>query len=429
MRNHQHQSIISTAFLLCLLSAVVSGFSSNFNSPLSQRNPSCHRPYGCYAVTKEKEEKETTNTVVNGEVINGTPKPEATASSKATIVEVADDTFFKDFNASHYTESVVANITEVMDEISRRINEGSMELFENLTMVMDGRLADQLPDSAVSELTEYISGIAQQLQVAQQQELQRQLDDFEKLFVEPLEQIAFSDAPLFDMDKKKPKTKEQLEREEAAKRRAMQNELVLAGSNSTLNKSARMKTRELISNFNVAPLYYSVALLYRWAQKVSYPSVLLVSAFKSLANLVKTKGAPTKKKKKGNDEISYEEYMNDAEAMQSGWKRIGEIAAKGSIGKKWAILRRSAEVWAYFSAFYLKDRRITQKYQSGKWSEERFKEERSKLGSEITQNLLRLGPTFIKVCNEYVTTNPRSLVLNATHRFYFSGGTTFFYQD
>ncbi len=330
-------------------------------------------------------------------MLNGTPIQSSTQAddkSSNLKIEGVDDSFFQDFNASHYTESVVANLTQMMDEISLRINEGSMELFENLTLVMDSKLAEQLPESAVSELSNYISGIAKELQRTQQQELQRQLEELEKRFVQPLEQIAFSDAPLFDMEKKQPIPNEDLEREEAEQRSAIQRELVLAGKNSTLDKSSRMRTREIVSNFNIAPLYYSVALLYRWARKVSYPSVALISTFKGLASVVKTKGGPSKSRK---GEVSYEDYLKDAEAMQSGWKRIGEIAAKGPIAKKWAILRRSAEVWAYFSSFYLKDRSITRKFQTGKWSEEKFKEERSKLGAEITQNLLRLGPTFIKV--------------------------------
>jgi hypothetical protein len=129
-----------------------------------------------------------------------------------------------------------------------------------------------------------------------------------------------------------------------------------------------------------------------------YPSVYLLSAYKGMANVVKTRGGPKRRRqRKQLDELSYEEYIKDAEAFQSGWKRTGQIAAKGPWARKWAILRRSAEVWTYFSSFYLKDRRIANKYNSGEWSEEKFKTERSKLGAEITQNLLRLGPTFIKV--------------------------------
>jgi hypothetical protein len=92
----------------------------------------------------------------------------------------------------------------------------------------------------------------------------------------------------------------------------------------------------------------------------------------------------------GDEEIADEEFIR-------GWKQTGEIAAKGKRGRALATFRRSAEIWFYFSSFYIKDTWILKNYNSGRWSKTRFEEERKKLGGQLTQNLLRLGPTFIKV--------------------------------
>jgi hypothetical protein len=368
-------------------------------SPLvpSHRTPWRH-PYGCHATTKEKQQLggkpvngdgadvdagDESGTVILSTAVNGGSETAVEPPSSST-------TMVTDFNASH--------ISELLDEITRRINDGSNELLQNITNAVDEQMA-QLPESAAEELTGYLADLANKIQKAQQQEVQRQMEELEKVFVAPLERVAFSDAPLFELDNSKKKKEPSksvtlLEMQDFSSR-----DLVLAGANSTLTRSARMRTSELIRNFNVAPLYYSVALLYRWLRKASYPSVYLLSAYKGVATVLKTRGGPPRRRRirKRPEELSYEDYLKDAEAFQSGWKRTGQIAAKGPWARKWAILRRSAEVWAYFSSFYLKDRRICNKFNSGKWSEEKFKAERSKLGAEVTQNLLRLGPTFIKV--------------------------------
>jgi hypothetical protein len=351
--------------LACLINCiyVIDGFNAQTISPLSPRMSS-RRPYGCYGTTKENQ-KETT--------------PEQESLVNGDSVHASDASVMQDFNVS-----------QIMDEISKRINDGSTEVMQNITSVMDQRFDSiNFSEMSAQEMSEYIADLATKIQSAQQRELQSQLEELEKKLLQPFEQIAFSDAPLFDIESQKPSEEET---ETELEQQRQQN--ILFGRNSTISRSARMKTKEIVNNINVAPLYYSVALLVRYFRKASYPSIWLLSSYKGVANVFKYRSPKRRRLEKGQ---SYDDYIKDAEEMQSGWKRTGEIAAKGSYSKKWAILRRSLEIWAYFSSFYLKDRRIARKFESGKWSKEKFSEERSILGSEITQNLLRLGPTFIKV--------------------------------
>jgi len=358
----------------------VDGFITQTKSPL----PSLRRPYGYFAKTKEKPivvAKKNEPLKINGiHQYNSSSLEESPEHNKGQLAHTATKT------VSNATE-----IVDVMEEISKSINDGSVELIQNFTDLMDEKMKESLLPA--EELSEYLTDLAKGMQKAQEQEMQRQLDAFEKNLLgfernmlQPVEQVAFSDAPLYDMDSKQ-NIEEDAEEIDLG-------ELILAGANSTLDKTSRMKTKEIIKNFNVAPFYFSVALLFRYIRKAAYPSILLLSALKGMANIIRTGGSRLWRKKKG---LTEEDYIKDAEAMQTGWKRTGEIASKGSWARKWAVLRRSAEIWSYFSSFYLKDRRITRKFESGRWSQEKFEEERSKLGAEITQNLLRLGPTFIKV--------------------------------
>lgn len=356
---------------LSIGNCIVEGFNTRPISPLSTRI-STERSFGCYATTKKRNsEKDTATEATTGPSINGSVNGvnghQKTGNDPAAV-------------------STDYSVSQLMDEISQKINNGSMEVIQNITNTMDERFGSlTLTETSAEEMSQYIADMANKMQKAQQRELQAQLEELEKKLLEPFEQIAFSDAPLFDLQVEKEEESEDEDDEKP------QN--ILFGQNSTIHMTSRMKTSEILKNLNVAPLYYSVALLLRYLRKASYPSIWLLSFFKSMSNIFRSRSPKTKKRGK----MSYEEYIKDAEAMQSGWKRTGQIAAKGSIAKKWAILRRSLEVWAYFSSFYLKDRRIARKYESGKWSKEKFSEERSKLGAEITQNLLRLGPTFIKV--------------------------------
>jgi hypothetical protein len=279
----------------------------------------------------------------------------------------------KESSASQAAEDLI----DLIDEINNRVSTGTADLLKNLTESFDDKLI-RLPEKSSTELSTYLYDLTTKIQMAQQDELQRQLIELERRFVRPFEELAFSDAPLFDAGKDGRGAGELIAEYDDLHR----SQLVLIGENSTLPETRRMRTKDILRNLNVAPLYYSVALLTRWVRKASYPSLYLLSFYKWSGSLIKSN---TKAARRDRQTIG-------GERLQSGWKRTGEIAAKGPLAKKWAIMRRSAEIWAYFSSFYLKDRHISSRYKSGKWSEERFKEERSKLGAEITNNLLKLGP-------------------------------------
>jgi ABC1 atypical kinase-like domain len=296
-------------------------------------------------------------------------------------------------NGENNAAKAAEDISQLMDEINARVSNGTANLLRDLTYDLDEKLV-RLPEKSANELMAYLADLADKIRIAQETELERQLVELDRRFRRPLEDLAFSDVPL--LEPMKSSWIGALEDDEDEKRRRAlvdsREELILMGANSTLGRTRRMRTSEILRNFNVAPLYYSMALLVRWAGKASYPSVYAISLYRNLASLIKSnsKGRDASKSRSKVEQFS-------GESLSAGWKRTGEIAAKGPIAKRWAIMRRSAEIWAYFSSFYLKDRRITAKYSSGKWTEEKFKAERSKLGAEITQNLLKLGPTFIKV--------------------------------
>ena len=315
-------------------------------------------------------------------------------------------------NVTDLIESFSRNVTLTIEEMNRQMTDGTRDILGNVTEILEGKLPDaaQQQQQQQQDVLAYLAELNEELARTQRREMERQMMELEKVFVRPLEDFAFSDAKLATLSSSSSSlaaaAKKREVADEAAKRRELEEhrrELVLTGANSTvMETSRRLKTSEILRNLNVAPLYYSLTLLFRWINKVKGPPMAALSFLRGLSALF---GSPSKVRggrirrlrSRGKRMQSYEEFMKDANQMQAGWKRTGEIAAKGSLARKWAIMRRSAEIWGYFASFYLKEKRMENKFSSGKWSEERFSEERSKLGAEVTQNLLKLGPTFIKV--------------------------------
>jgi len=375
-------------------------------------------------------EIETTATIDTIEVINGekdmhsasendhqhgqhenAPVLQEKSAASSTALTAASDVFnLTDsvVNITDVIEDFSKNVTLTIEEMNRQMTDGTKDILGNMTEILEEKLLvqpaaqQQAMAQQSSDVLAYIAELNEELTKAQKREMERQMMELEKVFVRPLEDFAFSDAKLSTLSSSSSsaatKTASREVNEETKNREVEEHrrELILTGANSTvLETSRRLKTSEILRNLNVAPLYYSLTLLFRWINKVKGPPMAALSFFRGLSALF---GSPSKVRGSSKKKMqSYDEFMKDAKQMQAGWKRTGEIAAKGRMARKWAIMRRSAEIWGYFTSFYLKEKRMENKFNSGKWSEEKFSEERSKLGAEVTQNLLKLGPTFIKV--------------------------------
>ena len=291
--------------------------------------------------------------------------------------------------------SYATDILGLIDEINGQITESSSQAFGNMTAISE-QVQDKIktgvpvPEDTASEVIKLLTQLTKDIQTSQQKEIEKQIAEIERKLITSLEGFAFSDAAMYSNEN--PSGEIDLKSLSEEERRNLiedhRRELVIAGANSTLSESSRkLRSAEIVRNINVAPFYYSITLLMRWFRKLSAPPLAILSFLKQMGLII----GPSRSSQ------SYDDFLLSGESMQAGWKRTGNIAAKSKLGRKWAILGRSLEIWAYFSSFYIKEKRMTKMFDKGRWTAEQYSAERSKLGAEVTQNLLKLGPTFIKV--------------------------------
>lgn len=391
--------ILSSVTISTIILASTIGQGACFNSPKSyftsksyvqtvNRVTAAKSPL--FMVLKDKQDEKVLESEIKEKLINGEVTPNGSGLMNSFNL-INGERLIANTNSS---ASSSVDILGLVDEINDEIMAGSDQLFQNMTETLEDKLESVIPNSSngvnPDTLSKLLTEMTRDIQKAQQNEIRRQLDLMERKLVRPFEDFAFNDAALLTpgegmVQNEKILSVEEAKREKEEHRR----ELVIAGANSTLADSSRtLRTKEILKNLNVAPFYYSVTLLLRWCRKLSAPPLAVLTVLKGAGSMLP-----------GGTQKSYNQVIEDGEQMQQGWKRTGEIAAKGAWSRKLAILRRSLEIWAYFSSFYIKEKRMTKMFDSGRWSPEKFSEERSKLGAEITQNLLKLGPTFIKVRN------------------------------
>ena len=231
-------------------------------------------------LVKEKVEQDNENEMganVNGAKVNGSKlssvkvngEQAPTKEPQSTSTSTSSSSDEKTAEASSVNDIYMAadEVTEFIEELNTRFTTDTAKFLKNITQDMEDKLVG-LPSQSTNDLSKILTDMTRDIQRAQQRELERQLKAIEKKLVEPLEDLAFGDVPLLDSAKAKSK-KSETSKNPNATDDLEKHELILIGKNSTLALTSRKKTAELISNWNVAPAYYSIALLSRWVRNLS----------------------------------------------------------------------------------------------------------------------------------------------------------------
>jgi len=294
------------------------------------------------------------------------------------LTEMMNQTVIKLFDEANQFQ---ADVTSTSSNFNSTLSEDFIASLEELVeqAQSNGFDADQISDWISDEVEKTGKVFSEEIPLAMATQLEDAVKGAEMQFALAVEeQVYGKESPLLRLSSipKKGDT--------------AQNVVLKAEISSLMAKSKTMRTKEILRYWRVAPLYFTIAVFSRWINKLPaprrmwlYPSRVLSSLFGSSSGQQRTSSSKNE--------------LQTGYSMQTGWKRTGEIASQSSLQRSVQILRRSLEIWGYFASFYLKEKRMVRKFSKGTWTAEELSAGRSEIGAEVTQNLLKLGPTFIKV--------------------------------
>lgn len=307
-----------------------------------------------------------TKTAAPAGVFNGTASdgPSPSVDFYDSVYSDINDTFSSAISElQERTEQSVKEIEMVVQSTALATSRNSSDAFDELNMVLENMKKEQN---------------------RQIKSVYKAASDVERTLARLTGDIAFADTPLSNIQTipKEFKNLEHSRNKAAASRTLLDNE----GKKNLVTR--RMRSRKIVENWRAAPLYATAALLARWCNKCLGIPLLPV---KAVTSLVQKSGSRTWRRDgamgQWTGDPSDAAAMRTAEQMQEKWKRS---ATTGTF-------RRSVEIWGYALNFVLKEKRLTSKKARGRIGSEEFSRRRTLLAKEVTQILLKLGPTFIKV--------------------------------